>query len=153
VSWSTSNETVRPGERVALVLTVETRPNMYVYAQGVEEYTPIDWTMEPAEAVEVFPAEFPDAALVHFPVLDEMVPVHDGVFTVSRELRLDGGREWADALKDVDKLTLKGSFSYQACDDSMCYFPTTIPMEWTIKLEEHDLTRVPDELRRVKDES
>jgi hypothetical protein len=152
VTWAASNDTARPGQRLALVLSVETHRNMYVYAQGVEEYTPIEWIMDSREGVEVFPAEFPVADIVHFPVLDEMVPVHDGVFTVSREIRLDGSLEWSDALKDVEKLTLTGSFTFQACDDSMCYFPTTIPMEWTITLEEHDQIRVPEDLRRVRDE-
>jgi hypothetical protein len=30
-------------------------------------------------------------------------------------------------------LTIKGTLRYQACDDTTCYLPTTVPAEWTIK--------------------
>jgi len=152
VRWGVSNTTVRPGQRIALVLSIETRPGVYVYARGAEEYTPIDWIIEPRDGVEVFDADFPEPKMVHFPVLDEMVPVHDGIFTVSRELRFDGGTAWGAALEGAQQVTLNGSLTYQACDDSMCYFPTTIPMEWTVTLEAHDRTRVPERLRRVPDD-
>ena len=40
-----SNAVVTVGQRVALTLDIELRPNMHVYAPGVERYIPIDWTM------------------------------------------------------------------------------------------------------------
>jgi hypothetical protein len=31
-------------------------------------------------------------------------------------------------------LTIKGSLDYQACDDRICYLPTSVPFEWTLKI-------------------
>jgi len=45
------------------------------------------------------------------------------------------------------ELVLRGSFRYQACDDKVCYVPETVPVEWTFQWENHDRTRVPEELR------
>jgi hypothetical protein len=152
VSWAASNTAVRPGQRIALVLSIETRPGVYVYARGADGYTPIRWDMEPRDDVEFLDAEFPDAEVVHFPVLDEVVPVHDGLFAVSRDLRIKGDAGHDASPEGTEQLTLRGELTYQACDDSMCYFPTTIPMEWTVDLEAHDLERVPERLRRASDD-
>ena len=29
-------------------------------------------------------------------------------------------------------LTIKGTVRYQACDDTICYRPTNVPVQWTI---------------------
>ena len=30
-------------------------------------------------------------------------------------------------------LTVKGTLRYQACDDKVCYRPTNVPLEWTVR--------------------
>jgi len=37
------------------------------------------------------------------------------------------------AFRGKDALVLTGSLEYQACDDSICYNPTSIPLTWTLK--------------------
>jgi hypothetical protein len=29
--------------------------------------------------------------------------------------------------------TIKGTLRYQACDDKICYLPTTVPVQWAVK--------------------
>ncbi len=67
---------------------------------------------------------------------------------VLRDVRLLGGRQLPDELVGQTSLSLTGSFKYQACDAIKCYLPTTIPLEWSFELKEHDLERVPEAIRR-----
>ena len=30
-------------------------------------------------------------------------------------------------------LTIKGTLRYQACDDKVCFRPTNVPVEWTVR--------------------
>ena len=46
------------------------------------------------------------------------------------------------------KLTVQGTFRYQACDDKECYPPQTIPLRWTFHVNSLDSQRAPAELQR-----
>ncbi len=146
---SASNESVRPGNRVALVATVDLKPQMHVYAPGVKGgYIPIRWEMETVEGLAGFSVRYPEAETLYLPAIDETVPVYQGSFRIVADLRL-GMPEDLEPLLDSDgDLLVNGSFRYQACDDKMCYLPLTIPLEWRFQVEPLDRTRVPEELRR-----
>ncbi len=32
-------------------------------------------------------------------------------------------------------LTIKGTLTYQACDDAICYLPVHLPLAWTVPLK------------------
>ncbi len=146
--WSTSNIALRPGQRGALVLDVELKEDMHVYAPGVEGYIAIDWNVAPATGVEIMPAVYPGSETKHLPAIEETVPVYEGAFRVLRDVRLLGGRQLPDEIAGKTSLTLAGSFKYQACDATKCYLPATIPLEWSFGLRAHDLERVPESIRR-----
>ncbi len=48
-----SNSIVATGQRVALALDIDLKPNMHVYAPGVEGYIAIDWKMKESDAAVV----------------------------------------------------------------------------------------------------
>ncbi len=145
-AWA-SDESVRGGNRFALVLDVDLNDKMHVYAPEVEGYIPIDWTMDDGSGLRHYDAEFPQARILHLPAIDESVPVYEGSFRLVRDVMIGQQDELGDLLQD-GVLKIKGSLRYQACDDKVCYLPTTVPLEWSIRFEEHDRTRVPEELRR-----
>ncbi len=150
--WSTSNTRLRPGQRGALVVDVELEPKMHLYAPGVEGgYIAIDWQMESHEGIEIDAAAYPASKDKHLPAIAETVPVYEGKLRIVRDLHLLGGRSMPDVLKGQTEVVLTGVFKYQACDDRKCYRPATLPMQWTFSLEEHDLVRVPDAMRRVRE--
>jgi hypothetical protein len=46
-------------------------------------------------------------------------------------------------------LVVENSFRYQACDDSRCYIPEDVPLEWRFKYQGGvDRQRAPLELQR-----
>ena len=145
-TWA-SDEVVRGGNRFALVLDIELNDKMHVYAPEVEGYIPIDWRMDEGSGRSHFDAEFPASKILHLPAIDERVPVYEGSFRLVRDVMIGQAKDLADALED-GMLTIRGSLRYQACDDRVCYLPTTVPLEWTVKFEQHDRTRVPQALRR-----
>jgi peroxiredoxin len=146
---SASDAIVRGGNRISLVLEIDLRAKMHVYAPGVEGYIPIDWSMETVDGVETHPAAYPESELLHLAAIDEIVPVYNGRFRIVQDVLL-GKPDDLKGLTDVNgELVLKGTFRYQACDDKLCYLPDEVPLEWRFQLEDHDRTRVPEELRRA----
>jgi len=137
---SASADAARPGQRVALILDVELTPKMHVYAPGVTGYIPVEWTLESSPQIAAEPVEYPPARVVELPVINEKVPVYAGQFRLIREITV--------AQNASTPLVVKGSFRYQACDDTQCYIPATVPLQWTLRVEALDRERVPAELRR-----
>ena len=146
---SASDEIIRGGNRIAVVVDVELNPKMHVYAPGVEGYHPIRWSFEPDDALTFYSPKYPEAKLLHLPAIQEIVPVYEGSFRLVAEVRFAAKPEDLQHLENEQgELIIKGSFRYQACDDKVCYLPETVPLEWKVRLEAHDRTRVPEELRR-----
>jgi hypothetical protein len=145
---SASDEIVRGGNRLALVLEVDLNDKMHVYAPGVKGYIPIEWTMEAVSGLTEFPASYPASEMLHLPAINETVPVYQGRFRVVRDILVGQPKEIQHLLNEKGELLVKGSFRYQACDDKICFLPKTIPLEWTFRFEEHDRTRAPEEIRR-----
>ena len=140
VSSAASSDHVRPGQRIALVLTIEMRPSMHVYAPGVEGYIPIEWTMADSHSVTSHPAEFPTSKMLRLEAIDETVPVYDGQFRLVRDVTI--------GKVPPGPLVIEGSLKYQACDDRLCYIPQTVPLKWTLQVEAQDRERPPAELQR-----
>ena len=135
LSSSASARAVRPGQHIELVLDIELKPHMHVYAPGVQEgYKPIEWNV-PGAAAPVFPP----SETILFAVLNERLPVYTGKLRLVRDLTI---------AKDAPKaLTVEGEFLYQACDDSACYMPVRVPLKWTFAVESFDRERAPADLR------
>ena len=148
LTYSASDSAVRSGNRLALVVDVELKPKMHVYAPGVEGgYIPIDWRMPESKGWLALDAKYPDSKMLHLEAINETVPVYEGRFRMVRDLLIGQTREMKPLVAD-GKLTVEGSFRYQACDDRMCYRPETIPLKWTFPVDQHDRQRAPEEIRR-----
>jgi len=140
ISASASTAVVRSGQRIALILDVELKPAIHVYAPGVQGYIPIDLAIAQSSAATPYPTVYPPSKTLHLAAIDETVPVYTGAFHVLREITI------GKTVKPGD-LTVEGTFRYQACDDVKCFLPTTVPVKWTFKVEPHDLERAPAAIR------
>ena len=138
----------RPGHHIVLSLDLDLKPNMHVYAPGVQGYIPIDWKLEEGPAAKALPFEYPASRMLHLKAIGETVPVYRGRVRITREIIF--GQE--DAVKPLvtfaGDLVLKGSFRYQACDNRKCYLPETVPLEWRFHFEGLDRERAPVSLQR-----
>ena len=145
-AWA-SDQLLRGGNRFAVALDVDLNDKMHVYAPSVQGYIPISWSMEEVEGLTNYEAEYPESHDLHLPAIDETVPVYEGKFRVVRDVMVAQGRDIEHLLDDEGNLLIKGKLRYQACDDKVCFIPQTVDLEWKFKFEQHDRTRVPEDLR------
>jgi hypothetical protein len=141
LSTSASTQTIATGEHVALVIDIELKPKMHVYAPGVEHYIAIDWQMEPADAVKADAVTWPKPEILHLDAINETVPVYKDKIHVVREVVFAPDAKLKAALNDKGEITVKGILRYQACDDRMCYVPATVPLQWTFTYQALDRQR------------
>jgi DsbC/DsbD-like thiol-disulfide interchange protein len=143
-----SNVVVAAGQHVSLTLDIEMKPNMHVYAPGVEGYIPIDWKMKSSDAVDTHEVSYPPSEKLHLAAIDETVPVYRDHFRLTREITIGQDAKLRPLLDSPGKFTLEGTLRYQACDDRVCYIPQELAVKWVLQYAEFDRQRVPVELRR-----
>ncbi len=129
-----SDAAVAPGNRVAILFDVTPRPGMHVYAPGASGYRVASVNMKPQPFVRVLPLKYPASEIYVFKPLNERVPVYQKPFTLVQEVVVEGQREAQAAFRGKDSLTLTGTFDYQACDDTVCFNPASVPLSWTVTL-------------------
>jgi DsbC/DsbD-like thiol-disulfide interchange protein len=106
---------------ISLIVNIEPRPGMHVYAPGADDYRIVNLTLVDQPGVKARPMKYPPSELYAFEALDERIPVYQKPF----ELMLRA------LVTDATK-TLKGRLDYQACDDKICFPPVEVPLSWTI---------------------
>jgi hypothetical protein len=77
---------------------------------------------------------FPEPGTYYFEPLDETVRVYDAPFRVTQPVTLALTRELRQRASARETLTITGTLAYQACDDTVCYRPDSIPLIWTVRL-------------------
>ncbi|HEV8037298.1 MAG TPA: protein-disulfide reductase DsbD domain-containing protein [Bryobacteraceae bacterium] len=143
-----SNLVVAAGQRVSLTLDIEMKPNMHVYAPGVEGYIPIDWKIKESDAAAAHEVSYPASEKLHLAAIDETVPVYRDHFRLTREITIGQDAKVRPLLDSSGKITVEGTLRYQACDDRVCYIPQELALKWVLQYAEFDRQRVPVELRR-----
>ena len=139
---------VTVGQRVPLSLDIELKPNMHVYAPGVQGYIPIDWQIKPSSAGVAQPVSFPKAEMLHLPAIDETVPAYTGRFRLTRDITIGSADQVKPLLDPSGHFIVEGTLRYQACDDRVCYIPQNLPVKWSFQLQDLDNQRVPAALQR-----
>jgi hypothetical protein len=148
LTTAASTAVARPGHHIALSLDLDLKPNMHVYAPGVEGYIPIDWKLEESPAAKAQPFEYPASRKLHLKAIGETVPVYRGRVRITREITFGQEDAVRPLVTPAGELILKGSLRYQACDDRKCYLPETAPLEWRFHFEGLDRERAPVSLQR-----
>lgn len=139
-AYSAQDE-VRRGNRVTLVMEVELPEKMHLYAPGVEGYTPTSVTIPEIPYLEAHETTFPEAEVMELPAIGEVVPVFHGSVRILQDVTV------SPRFPDGDTLSIPATFSYQACDDKVCFIPSKLELSFDMKLTSHDGTRVPDAIQ------
>jgi cytochrome c biogenesis DsbD-like protein len=143
-----SDSTGVPGTRVTLVAEVRLPSDVHVYAPGTQGYKPIQLVIEPIPQLEFKPAVYPASKILFLPAIKESVPVFEGKFRISQDVKVNSGSEfWGSLGKDGRIFTITGKLEYQACDNTTCYVPTSVPVKWQLQVFPLDRTRAPVEIR------
>jgi Disulphide bond corrector protein DsbC len=143
-----SDRTGVPGTRITFAAEVRLPPHMHVYAPGAQGYNPIKLVIDPMPEMELKPAVYPQSKTLFLPVIKERVPVFDGTFRISQDVKVSSGMEFAASLGKYGKtFTIIGKLEYQACDQTKCYRRTSIPVKWQLQVFPLDRTRAPVDIR------
>ena len=133
-----SDPVVAPWHRFSLVIDVAPEPNIHVYAPSVTNYQPITIRLGEQPGLIIGEATYPVSEIYYFEPLDERVPVFQEPFRLTQEVMVDPSPAGQEALAGRSTVTIQGTLDYQACDDRICFFPQSVPIQWTVQLGELD---------------
>ena len=136
-----TDEVAAQGTHFSLVLDVTPGPRVHVYAPGARDYRPVAISVEPQPGLVLKAPQYPKSEDYFFKPLKEHVPVYQHPFRIVQDVTLDPSKEGTAALKDVTSLTITGRFEYQACDDTVCFTPQSVPLSWTLGVKPLDRER------------
>ena len=146
LTLSQSDHTVVAGSRVMLRARIELPPGVHVYSPGVRGYKPIQLVLHPSAAIEPAPVVYPNPKSLYLEAIKEQVPVFEGKFRITQDVTVsaskigDGIRSVLSASKTI---SITGELQYQACDKTICYPPTSVPVKWELQVRPLDLKRSP----------
>jgi hypothetical protein len=136
-----TDEVAAQGTHFSLVLDVTPGPRVHVYAPGASDYRPVAIRVAPQPGLLLRAPQYPKSEDYFFKPLKEHVPVYQHPFRIVQDVTLDPSKDGTAALKDVTSLTITGQFEYQACDDTVCFTPQSVPLSWTIGVKPLDRER------------
>jgi hypothetical protein len=133
VATSTASGPVAPGTRVSLVIEIAPKPAMHVYAPGQKDFIPISLTLAASDAFKAEAVQFPAAEKLSVKELGETHLVYSKPFRIVQDVTIAkaaNGTRGRNAM-----VTVRGTLKYQACDESICYAPVSLPVAWTLALQ------------------
>ena len=148
LSSSASETAVHWGQRLALVLEIDLKRGMHVYAPGVTGYIPIEWSIAATPAFKPHETVFPKSERLYLKPIKETVSVYKGRLRLVQDISIGTDAQVKPLLDNAGVLTVAGTLRYQACDDRVCYLPHVVPLQWKLRYEALDRQRVPAELQR-----
>ena len=145
-----SDHDVVPGSRVSLIAEIELPPDTHVYSPGVQGYKPIQLTLRKVSGIELAPVAYPSSKSLYLEAIQEHVPVFEGKFRISEDVTVTPSRT-SDIVRSLvsgkKTISLTGELKYQACDNRVCYPPTSVPVMWSLEVFPLDLKRSPHDIR------
>jgi hypothetical protein len=145
-----SDGSVIPGGRVSLIAEIELPPNVHVYSPGVQGYKPIQLSLNELSGIEFQPVSYPVSKTLYLEAIKEHVPVFEGRFRISQDVTVTPARvreAVRSLLSEEKKISITGDLTYQACDNTTCYPPTSVPVKWELRVVPLDLKRSPEAIQ------
>jgi DsbC/DsbD-like thiol-disulfide interchange protein len=133
VTATLSPDIVTIGSTLSLVVDVKPKKGMHVYAPGTK-YRPVAMGFEPNSALRIRETVYPPPATYHFTPLNEDVLVYEKPFRLTLDMTAGETPAQREILRTQTRLILKGQLTYQACDETVCYLPTSVPFEWSVTI-------------------
>jgi len=145
-----SDRSVIPGGRVSLIAEIELPPDVHVYSPGVRGYKPIQLALQEIPGIEFQSVVYPGSQTLYLEAINEQVPVFEGKFRITQDLTVTPSKT-SDAIRAVFShkrtVAVKGELIYQACDKTVCYPPTSVPLSWELEVLPLDLIRSPEAIQ------
>jgi hypothetical protein len=92
-------------------------------------------TIQPDPLIRLHDPVYSEPTLYLFKPLNEEVLVYSAPFRIVLDITAGDTAAKQARLRSRVTLTIKGKLEYQACDDTVCYLPTSVPLEWTVRVK------------------
>jgi len=143
-----SDRIAAPGSRISVIAQITLPKDVHVYAPGVHGYKAIQLEISPSPEIEALPAAYPRSQVLYLPAIKEKVPVFDGKFRITSDVKISAGPAMMKSVGDKGTtVTITGRLTYQACDKKICYIPASIPVTWKVEVLPFDRQRSPESIR------
>ena len=116
---------VAAGARVALILEVEPKASMHVYAPEQKGFIPVSLRLAANPKITARPAVYPKGEPIVFAGTGETQIVYSRPFRVEVPVTVAAGQA-------AGPVVVSGTFEYQACDDRVCYAPKKVAVSWPL---------------------
>jgi hypothetical protein len=136
-----------PGSRMSLIAEIRLAANLHVYAPGVTGYKPIELRLDLPPEIKAEPAVYPTPKILFLPAIHERVPVFEGRFRIEQDVTVKSDRPSLASLGPGKSISIRGELKYQACDEKICYLPTSVPVSWELHVVPLDLKRSPEAIQ------
>jgi Disulphide bond corrector protein DsbC/AhpC/TSA family len=148
VAVEQSDRVGAPGSLVTLTTEVRLPPDVHVYAPGVTGYKPIELVIDALPEMRFKLPVYPHSKALYLPAIKETVPVFEGTFHISQDVRVNTAASFSSSLGSDGKVfTISGRLKYQACDKTTCFLPTSVPVKWEFRVMPLDRQRAPENIR------
>ena len=131
-----SQYTIRPGNRISIIMDIELPEQMHLYGQGAKGYKSVSLNIQEDPSLKIYNPEYPDAKIMYLEVIEEEVPIYKNSVRLSRDLTLSPGYR-------QENLVVSAALNYQACDENICYLPVEVPLKFELDVEAHDFQLAP----------
>lgn len=146
LTLSQSDRAVVAGSRVTLTAEIALPPDVHVYSPGVQGYKPIQLILHPSAGFEPAAVVYPASKTLYLGAIKEHVPVFEGTFKITQDIILSASK-LGDGVRAVlavgKKVSIEGEMRYQACDKTLCYPPSSVPLKWELQVLPLDVKRSP----------
>jgi hypothetical protein len=136
ITAALSDHEVAPGTRLTISYDITPARGMHVYAPGKHTYQVINAMLDPQAWLKASPLSYPVSEIYHFKPLDERVDVFMKPFRLVQDVTILATPPVQKLLANEKTLTISGRVDYQACDDTVCYLPASVPLKWTVPLRQ-----------------
>jgi len=114
---------------------------VHVYAPGANDYRVISFTLDDQAILEARGLQYPASEIYFFEPLNERVPVFQKPFLLLQRMVVSPAQEHRATLAKMESVTISGRLEYQACSDTVCFNPRSVPVSYTVKLRQLDTER------------
>jgi len=122
-------QAAHPGDRVRLALKVSLPAEFHVQSDAPRDPTliPTVLSVEPPAGGEVIEVVYPAPVDFRMADVEKPLAVFPHEFTLGAEVALPRS-------VSPGSVPLSGRLRYQACNDRLCFAPTTVPVSWTVQV-------------------
>jgi hypothetical protein len=145
---SQSDRVVAPGSQFNLEVRIELPEEVHVYAPGVKGYKPSQLQFDPSAAVQLTPPSYPASKILYLEAIKEQIPVFEGTFRITADAKISADSDFIKSLGPNGQIvTISGNFTYQACNKTTCFPPSSIPVGWQVQILPLDRRRSPEAIQ------